>query len=128
MRSGVDQRRQQDVPQTVGAQSVQIGVGEIELEPASKVLDPLLQVVFSQCGNGRCRLLKLARCVHSYDLRQGGSLADFSAKRRIASEVSGSTTAGFRGNSCGAAQSPKLAYYWPGNFLFGPQTSDNLNS
>ena len=128
MRSGVDQRRQQDVAQAVEAEGVQVVLGEIELEPASEIPDSLLQLVFTQSGNGRCRLLELARCIHGRDLCKGGSLADFSAKRRIAFDVSGRGEAGFRRNSCGAAQSPKLAYYWPGNFLLDPGTSDNLKS
>lgn len=61
---GVDQGSQEDVPELVETDAVEVGVGEVELESAAKILDPLLEVFPAQSGNRRCELFELSLRAH----------------------------------------------------------------
>ena len=74
--SGVDQGRQQDVPEPVETESVEVGVGEVELEPASEILDPLLQFIPAQGGDGRHELFELSLRAHGFNLVKRGSSSE----------------------------------------------------
>jgi len=66
--SGVDEGRQEDVAEPVATETVEVGVGEVELEPAAEVLDPLLQVLPAQSGDGCDELFELSLRAHGCDL------------------------------------------------------------
>jgi hypothetical protein len=70
--SGVDQGRQQDVPEPVETEAVEIGVGEIEFETASEVLDPLLEIIPAQGGDRRYELFELSLRAHGFGLAKKG--------------------------------------------------------
>lgn len=76
MGSGVDQGRQQNVPEPVETETVEVGVGEVELEPASEILDPLLQFIPAQGGDGRHELFELSLRAHGFNLAKRGSSSE----------------------------------------------------
>ena len=51
-RFGIEQSGQEDVPEPVEADAIQIIIGEVEFEAATEVLDPPLQLGSLQCSNG----------------------------------------------------------------------------
>src|SRR5512133_1372250 len=73
---GVDQGCQEDVPEPVQADAVEVGVGEIELEPPSEVFDPLLQFIPAQGGDRRYELFKLSLRAHGFGLAKKWSSSE----------------------------------------------------
>ncbi len=66
--AGVDQGGQQDVPEAVETDAVEVGVGEVEFEPAPEVFDSLLEVLPAQDGDGGHELFKLSLRAHGSHL------------------------------------------------------------
>jgi len=62
-----DQRRQEDVSESVETDGVQVVVGEVEFESTSEVLDLPLKLASAQDGDGCGGLLKTSTRIHRCD-------------------------------------------------------------
>ena len=71
-RAGADQRGQENVPEPVETDGVEIVVGEVELEAAAEVLDVAFELGPAQRRDGCDALLETSTRIHGRDLQKIG--------------------------------------------------------
>ena len=68
VRLGGDQGGQQNVPETIETDGVQVVVGEVESETAPEVLDTLFEFTSAQSGDGCYGSLETSTRIHGSNL------------------------------------------------------------
>ncbi len=128
MGAGVDEGGQKNVAEAVETERVEIVVGEIELEPAAEILDAFFKFIPAEGGDGDHQLFELPMWLHGCDLRKRFVILIRLPNIQAAAEVSDMRPARLCEKFLPAGRRPKLAYYWPENFLWRKRKSDNVRS
>jgi hypothetical protein len=126
--AGVDEGGQEDVAEAVETERVEIVVGKVELEPAAEILDSSFELFPAEGGDGDHQLFELPMWLHGCDLRKRFVILIRLPNIQAVAEVSDMRPACLGEKSPSAGHRPKLAYYWPENFLWRKWKSDNVRS
>ena len=118
---------QEDMPQALQADRVEVVVREVELEPVLEGPDPPLHLLPAEGGDEGDAAFQVTARVHCPGLLKNGlSWRPARSTHAAAYAVSAGRLSCLREKRRHVRQSPETGHYWAQNFLLPARVSDNV--